>query len=205
MRRVPASGIFMGIQMKRRWWGVGEHWGSQEDRWEFRNANNGTSNSRVKILLIPLAEGHEEMCLLSSLMPSVDEVITKARENLHVSSISKVERSSRYEEETRDLAVREGRAFQEEKSRNKGVEITGIWGNQQCGDLWVCGRGWLTGNAGWDQKLELASKNWASVLWPVKSYWHVLSGPTGSLQSICFILGWMMVLKVYWTGGALNY
>ena len=59
-------------------------------------------------------------------MPSVDEVITKARENLHVSSISKVERSSRYEEETRDLAVREGRAFQEEKSRNKGVEITGM-------------------------------------------------------------------------------
>lgn len=127
------------------------------------------------------------MCLLSSLMPSVDEVITKAREkNLHVSSISKVERSSRYEEETRDLAVREGRAFQEEKSRNKGVEITGMWGNQQCGDLWVCGRGWLTGNAGWDQKLELASKNWASVLRPVKSYWHVLSGPTGPFTQYMF-------------------
>lgn len=30
---------------------------------------------------------------------------------------------------------REGRSFQEEKSRNKWVEITGTLGNQHCGDL----------------------------------------------------------------------
>ena len=59
-----------------------------------------------------------------------------------------------------------------------------MWGNQQCGDLSMCGRGWLTGNAGWDQKLEPSKQERASVLWPVESYWHVLSESILSLQSM---------------------
>lgn len=37
--------------------------------------------------------------------------------------------------EERELWKGEGRPFQEEKSRNKRVEITGMLGNQQSGDL----------------------------------------------------------------------
>lgn len=53
---------------------------------------------------------------------------------LHVSSILKMEQSFRSGEE-RDSLKREGRSFQEEKGRNKWVEITGMSGNQQCGDF----------------------------------------------------------------------
>lgn len=76
-------------------------------------------------------------------------------EKLHVNSILKTEQSSDWGR--RDSVKREGRSFQEEKSRNKWVEITGMLVNQQQpGDLKsrACGRGWLTGNVCWDQKLE---------------------------------------------------
>lgn len=73
---------------------------------------------------------------------------------LHVSSILKTEQSFGSGKETQ-WRGEGGRSFQEEKSRNKWVEITGTLGNQHCGDLTaVCGRGWLTGNICWDQKLE---------------------------------------------------
>lgn len=42
---------------------------------------------------------------------------------MHVSSNVKVEQFSRSEEETRDLVVREGRAFQEEKAGGKGWKL----------------------------------------------------------------------------------
>ena len=92
------------------------------------------------------------MCLLMSVFSSLDgvgEVILKAGEKrLCISSILKVERFIRSAEE-RESVKREGRSLQKKKSRNKGVKITGMLGNQQCGDITaVCGRGWLTGNAG---------------------------------------------------------
>lgn len=116
------------------------------------DANNYTSNSCVKILFILFAEGQEQMCLLMSVFSSLDgvgEVILKAGEKrLCISSILKVERFIRSAEE-RESVKREGRSLQKKKSRNKGVKITGMLGNQQCGDITaVCGRGWLTGNAG---------------------------------------------------------
>lgn len=50
-------------------------------------------------------------------MPSLDKV---GKVILKKSGILKVEQSIRSEEKTRDLVVKEGRAFQEEKNRTKG-------------------------------------------------------------------------------------
>lgn len=53
-------------------------------------------------------------------LDKVGEVIMK------ISGILKAKQASRFEKETGDLVVKEGRAFQEEKNRNNGVEITGM-------------------------------------------------------------------------------
>lgn len=78
-------------------------------------------------------------------------LLDRAEESfLKVDTWSDLGRRETLSEEEREVIPRR------EKSRNKGVEVTGTLGNQQWGELRaeLCGKGWLAGNAGWDQKSE---------------------------------------------------